>query len=129
MALYVDLEISLDGPAGRIELPKHRQAALAVQQLIEAALARDPSFRHDVEQRARTAVASGLRWLVVCLAPMLVYGIATTVLGSPRRAIDDFAHLVLFVPFVGLLAGLVALNHGWQQLRRVRRFGTDYPAN
>lgn len=123
LALYVDLDLELLTPAGTITLAKHRQAALAVQQLVEAAIAVDPTFREVLRTRAAAARRRGLVLMAACLAPMLVYGLATSVLGSPRQSIDDAAHLVLAVPFIGFLAGLIALHHGWSQLRLVRRLG------
>lgn len=120
--LYVDSEIALTTPNGKLDLGKHRAAGAALRELVAKAAQSDREFCAKLEEQGQTGVRRGLRLIVASVIPMALHAAWTTAdLPLPGGALKDVTYLLLTVPAIGLLAGLVALNYGVQARRLVAR--------
>lgn len=116
--LYLDSELSFSTPRGRLELGKHRNAAAGLRELVVNAASRDREFRAELEKSSGAGLRRGVTMTLACALPLVAHAAWTTAgLPLPGGALKDSTYCLLTFPAIGLLVGILVLNHGWQMKR------------
>ena len=76
--LYVDSEIALTTPNGKLDLGKHRAASVALRELVALAAQTDREFRAKLDEQGKTGVRRGFRLIGACAIPIALHAAWTT---------------------------------------------------